>query len=106
MDKIPVNIEHAVKQYINNLKKTNIDLQKIILFGSYVNGNYKDYSDIDIAIVSKDFSGIRYDDRIKVGKATLKSDPRIEPHPISYEDYKSPNPFVEEILKTGIVIYN
>lgn len=106
MDKIPVDIKQAVKQYIINLKKSNIDLQKIILFGSYVSGQYKDYSDIDVAIISKDFSGIRYDDRIKVGKATLKSDPRIEPHPISYEDYKNPNPFVEEILKTGVIVYN
>ena len=33
-----------------------------------------------------------------------KFDSRIEPHPISNSDINSNNPFVSEILKTGIEI--
>jgi len=31
-----------------------------------------------------------------------KIDSRIEPHPISHEDFNSGNPFVDEIKRTGI----
>jgi len=31
-------------------------------------------------------------------------DSRIEPHPISHEDFDSENPFVAEIKKTGIEV--
>jgi hypothetical protein len=33
-----------------------------------------------------------------------KIDSRIEPHPISHENFNSGNPFVVEIRKTGIEI--
>jgi len=50
----------------------------------------------------------RYDD-YKMSfkkKCTLAAqiDSRIEPHPISHDDFDSGNPFVVEIKKTGIEV--
>jgi len=39
------------------LKNRNLTLDKVILFGSYVKGNYAKDSDVDIAIISRDFNG-------------------------------------------------
>lgn len=39
------------------LGERNIQVEKIIIFGSYATGNYKKDSDVDIAIISKDFEG-------------------------------------------------
>ena len=37
------------------LQKRGLEINKIILFGSYAKGNYKKDSDIDIVIISKSF---------------------------------------------------
>ncbi len=75
-----------------------------ILFGSYVKGTAGKWSDIDIALVSRDFTGIGFNDRKKVNPFLIKVDSRIEPHPFKPEDFTEDNPFVKEILKEGIDI--
>jgi len=50
-------IETIIEYLKNLLKNRGIKIDKIILFGSYARGNYKEDSDIDIVIISKDFSG-------------------------------------------------
>lgn len=44
----------AIRKYVDELKK-EITIDRVILFGSYARGNPKSYSDIDLAIFSKDF---------------------------------------------------
>ena len=39
-----------------------------ILFGSYAQGTFNEWSDIDLAIVSKVFVGDRFEDRKKSGE--------------------------------------
>ena len=61
-------------------------------------------SDIDIAIISSDFSDIIEDGSKLIG-LTWKIDTRIEPHPITTEDFeKVSNPFVKEVVDTGIKV--
>ena len=86
-------------------KKVNekYDCVKIFLFGSYAKGNNNPDSDIDIAVVLKDFKNI-----IKIQQELLrlrrKIDIRIEPHPIREIDFIKGTPLVEEIKKYGKVI--
>ena len=80
-------------------------IREAFLFGSYAKGNPSEYSDVDLAIVSDDFEGVRLYDRQRVHKSIIKDlvgeyiD--VEFHPFKTEDFTSDNPFVEEILKTG-----
>ena len=61
-------------------------------------------SDIDIAIVSSDFSDI-IEDGAKLIGLTWKIDTRIEPHPITTEDYeKASTPFIREVINRGIKV--
>src|SRR5262245_48151013 len=80
---------------------SEINVKAVYLFGSYAKGTNTPYSDIDLAIVSDDFEGVRFDDNKRLHKFTLKLSPYIETHPFKTSDFISDNPFVAEILKTG-----
>lgn len=79
-------------------------IEKVYLFGSYAHGTYREDSDIDIAIVSKDFTGDRFADRRRVVPLRRKIDRRLEPIPYIPENFKENDPLVMEILKNGIEI--
>lgn len=54
-------IEIAEK-FFELLKASNFRIEKAILFGSYIKGNVTEWSDMDIAVISPDFSGIGFYD--------------------------------------------
>ena len=97
-------IERTVRTYLEELERIGIHVQQAILFGSYATGKYDEWSDIDLAIVSKDFVGNRFEDRNKIRKITLKVNSDISPMPYRPEDFNDSDYFVKDILKTGIRI--
>lgn len=97
-------IEKTVKVYLEQLENIGIHVQQAILFGSYATGKNDEWSDIDLAIVSKDFIGNRFEDRNRMRKVTLKVNSDISPMPYRPEDFNESDYFVREILKTGIRI--
>ena len=94
-----------INKYINELKKHNIDLVSVYLFGSYAKGTASDWSDIDLAIIVNKFVG----DGKNIGDAIdfmsflmkIANSNYIEPHPILKDDFNETYPFALEILKTG-----
>ena len=76
------------------------DFVKIILFGSYAKGTYTKDSDIDIAVVLKDYNN-RFDTQLELMRLRRKIDSRIEPHPFREKDFEITNPLVNEIIKHG-----
>ena len=95
---------NVVKTYITELEKNGFHIKTAILFGSYAKGNFGEWSDIDIALVSDDFEGNRFDDKDKIRKITLKVDSDISPLPYKVEDFDESDLFVKEILEAGIRI--
>ncbi len=83
-----------------NAVKSKYNFVKIILFGSYAKGNYNDDSDIDIAVVLKDYSNL-IDIQVDLMRLRRKIDSRIEPHPFREKDFELTNPLVNEIVKYG-----
>ena len=53
-------VREIALQYAEEVKKV-LNPEKIILFGSYVNGTPWEYSDIDIAVVMNDYRGNWFD---------------------------------------------
>ena len=80
--------------------KANYSYIKIILFGSYAKGNYNDDSDIDIAVIFKDYSNL-IDMQLELMRLRRKIDSRIEPHPFRESEFELSNPIVNEIVKYG-----
>ena len=100
---IDSRIMESIKKYIEKISQY-YKIEAIILFGSYAKGTENEDSDIDIAIISSDFSDI-IEDGAKLIGLTWKIDTRIEPHPITTEDYKKiSNPFIREVVDTGIKV--
>jgi len=97
-------IEKTVKSYLEQLERIGIHVQQAFLFGSYASGKHDEWSDIDLAIVSKDFIGNRFEDRNKIRKITLQVNSDISPMPYRPEDFNDSDYFVKEILETGIKI--
>lgn len=73
---------------------------RIVLFGSYAKGNFNEDSDIDIAVVFKDYSNL-LDMQLELMRIRRKIDSRIEPHPFRESEFEISNPIVNEILKYG-----
>ena len=99
---ITKDIVDSINKFIKEIKK-KYNVTAIILFGS-AKGTENEDSDIDIAIISDEFTDI-YDCMAVLMGMTWDIDARIEPHPITTEDYeKVANPFVKEIVDTGIKV--
>lgn len=93
----------SVNKFIEEIKK-KYNIKAIILFGSYAKGTENENSDIDIAVISDDFEDI-YDCMAVLMGMTWDIDARIEPHPIKSEDFENiSNPFVKEVVDTGIKV--
>jgi predicted nucleotidyltransferase len=99
---LPAKVTNIIDRYIKALNRHNIPIREAILFGSYARGNYQEWSDIDIALVSEIFVGNRIDDKDKIRKITLSISSEIEVIPFSPKDFHLQNPLVKEILTTGI----
>jgi predicted nucleotidyltransferase len=70
MDKNDVlNIIH---RYRIALEELGVNVEKMILFGSYATGTYHEGSDIDLVVISKDFSGKGFWDRIHILAKALR----------------------------------
>lgn len=80
--------------------KSKYDFVRIILFGSYAKGNFNEDSDIDIAVILKDYSNL-IDIQLDLMRLRRKIDSRIEPHPFREKDFNITNPIVNEIVKHG-----
>jgi predicted nucleotidyltransferase len=75
------------------------------LFGSFVKNKQRPDSDIDIALIIDNLKDSdKFDIQVQFMLLASKFDSRIEPHPLSKQDFISDNPFVHEIKKTGIEI--
>jgi hypothetical protein len=95
----------TVKNYAKEINDKGVYLRKVILFGSFAKGTQHDCSDIDVALVSDDFSGVGFLDRQLFSGIGIK-DPYIGIEPITYptDYFQESDPFIEEIKKTGIEI--
>jgi len=102
MAKIPNKVKKTVEKFLKALQQNNIPIKRVILFGSYARGTQTEWSDIDLAIVSDVFIGSRFDDRKKIRPIYLSVSSELEVLPYTPEDFTEDDPFVKEIIETGI----
>lgn len=109
MVKSEYKIKNILKKLVNGLESNGIEVSKLILYGSYAHGNPKAYSDIDIAVISRSFSGKSILKRQELlGEAIFSLKEPIEALGYTPQECQSPDSlsFISEILSTGKVIYN
>jgi predicted nucleotidyltransferase len=101
MDQEPVITR--VKQFAEVVRK-NFRVKKIILYGSYAKGSAGKHSDIDVAVVLDNDEEDLLTSEAKLFKLRRAIDARIEP--VLLDETKDTSGFLEEIIKTGEVIYS
>lgn len=101
---LPEQIKSDIQRLITELQKEGVNVERAIVFGSHVTSGANEFSDIDVALVSSDFIGSRFENNIQIVKAVLQVNYLLETHPYRPEDFYD-SPFVrDEIIKKGIEI--
>lgn len=104
MAQVSPEIIATIKKFIDILEKNDIHIEQAVLFGSYARGTADEWSDIDLALVSDCFVGNRMVDRKTIRPHKFKVSSAIEPLPYRPEDFTADNPFVKEILSSGVPV--
>lgn len=93
-----------IKRLAAALKEAGINVKALYLYGSRVKGEAGRDSDIDVAIISEDFSGNLSADLKSVLPALKKSNVAIEPVFYRPEDFREEDPLVWEIQHSGVKV--
>ncbi|KKM80784.1 hypothetical protein LCGC14_1336340 [marine sediment metagenome] len=102
-------LEKILNKIVEKLKREYKPL-KIILYGSYAHGNFRDDSDIDLFIL-KNTDERRVDRFIEVKRIIYNPNRKIPVSPLIYspaelnERVRLGDDFILEILNTGIILY-
>jgi len=97
---------NKIKKLVKEISDSGLHLNRVILYGSYAKNTQHEWSDIDVAFVSDEFKNIGFED-VKLFVKQLVKYPTlcIQPRTYNTKDFTADkDPFVEEILKTGIEI--
>ena len=98
------DLDNLLNGFRTDLSANGLSPNKMLLFGSYAKGNVHQYSDVDVAVWSEQFTGDWLDDYEKA-KPVLRKYPRVQAklYPAN-ADENNFDPFIEEIKRTGITI--
>lgn len=108
--KIKLNLKSKLKKYVNTLTKT-VEVEKMILFGSYAKGTETEFSDIDIALISSELDPKKptFLHNIEIAKKAKLYDGDLQLFAFPKEKFEKEEgvqrEFIREIKKTGKVIY-
>ena len=88
------------------LESEGIKLPKIILFGSYSTGTQHEGSDIDLAVISEDFVGKDYWERIDIlSSAIFTVFAPIEAIAMTPQEWESGASRIVDYARNGEVVY-
>lgn len=99
---VNVAVLETLYRFLEALRTYGIHVESAYLFGSCARGTERKWSDIDVAIVSSDFSADRFEEGVRLMKLSSRIDSRIEPVPFRPSTFIDEDPLVWEIKKEGI----
>ena len=94
-----------VRNYVRDIQEHGVHLRAVILFGSFAKGTQHEWSDIDVALVADEFTGFYMNDKKLFPYVNIKKPYTIieaVTYPTDY--FNDSDPFINEIVKTGIKI--
>ena len=107
MRKAGLQVQEIIKQYKESLRECGVKVEHFILYGSFAQGNPREYSDIDLVVVSESFQKMDLRERLEVlGVGAAKIMKPIEARGYTSKEIElAPKiSFLSEILKSGINI--
>ena len=92
-----------INRYVDMCNSRNIFFKKVILFGSVAKNTATENSDVDVLLVSDQFSDNTIENWKMLAPVTAKLID-IEPHPYPTSFFLKGDPFLDEIKRAGIEI--
>jgi len=95
----------AVIQFRDTLEKLGVTVSRTILYGSYATGKQHEGSDIDVVVVSRDFYGKDYWERITLlSKAIYKVFQPIEAVAFTPDEWETGDSIIREYAREGELV--
>jgi len=94
-----------VRDYARDVESHGIHLRTVFLYGSFAKGTQHEWSDIDVALVADEFTGLPEDHNLFPYMGGIKK-PYTLIEAITYptDYFNQGDPFIEEIIKSGVKI--
>lgn len=95
----------TVKQFEKALTNANIQIEKLILFGSHATNTAQETSDIDLVVISTSFTDKGYWERIDIlTDAIYQVSAPIEATAFTPEEWGTGNSLIVDYAKNGILM--
>ncbi|MCS7145911.1 MAG: nucleotidyltransferase domain-containing protein [Nitrososphaerota archaeon] len=96
---IPSDVLEAVEALVRALS-SRVRVERVLIFGSYARGNWLKTSDLDLIIVSKDFEGMRFGERLDlIGRVCWELGLRPSIEALAY----TPEELERKVIESAVV---
>ncbi len=103
--KIPAVIREEVKKFMAQLQQDKLPVTAVYVFGSYAKGTAHAWSDIDVCVISSNFTDVWEALQYLWARRPEDHGLTIEPIGFSPADFNDPHdPLIQEIKTTGVRI--
>ncbi len=101
MAQIAPDVLASVERFLAFVRQ-RLRVDAAYLYGSQAVGSARPWSDIDVAVVSPDFSDDLFQERVTLMQWAAAIDDRIEPQPFTPERFGPNDPLASEISRRGV----
>lgn len=101
MAQIAPDVLASVERFLAFVRQ-RLRVDAAYLYGSQAVGSARPWSDIDVAVVSPDFSENLFQERVTLMQWAAQIDDRIEPQPFTPERFGPNDPLAHEISRHGV----
>jgi predicted nucleotidyltransferase len=101
MAQIASDVVVVVERFLAVVRQ-RLRVEAAYLYGSQATGAAHPWSDIDVAVISPDFSDDLFQDRIAMMQWAAEIDDRIEPQPFTPDRFGPHDPLASEISRNGV----
>lgn len=95
-----------ISEFRKLLESKGITSQKLILFGSFADGSFREDSDIDLIVISKDFGNKDYWQRIEIlSEVIYELFKPIEAIAMTPAEWEQGDSMIADFARKGEVVY-
>jgi uncharacterized protein len=95
-----------ISRFQKAIESRNVKVHRLILYGSYAKGNYREGSDIDLVVISQDFKDKSYWERIDIlSDAIYEIFEPIEAIAMTPDEWANKASSIVDYARDGEIVY-